>query len=90
MLLSIFQLGVFSILHCPRVIVCLKKRLDVEHGLPNVLTEAVRVLRVQKRSERRFEREQKNDALHSCSLTVWGQENLLEMWNVIRFSPIIM
>lgn len=44
-----------SVFHCPRVIVCLEKRLDVKHGLLNVLTEAVRVLRVQKGSERRFE-----------------------------------
>lgn len=59
-LLSIFQLGVFSIFHRPHVIVCLEKHLDVEHGLPNVLTEAVWVLRVQK-CERRFEWEQKNE-----------------------------
>lgn len=40
-LLSIFQLGMCSVFHCPLVIVCREKRLDVEHGLPNVLTEAV-------------------------------------------------
>lgn len=47
-LLPIFQL-VVAVSHRLGVVVCLEKRLDVDHGLLNVLTEAVRVLRVQKR-----------------------------------------
>lgn len=56
MLLSIFQRRVFSILHCLRLLLFFEEPLDVQHGLPNVLAKAVRVL--QDGSER-FEREQK-------------------------------
>lgn len=56
MLLSIFQRRVFSVLHRLRLLLFFEERLDVQHGLLNVLAEAVRVL--QEGSER-FEREQK-------------------------------
>lgn len=57
-LLSIFHRCVFSILHRLPLLLFFEERLDVQHGLLNVLTEAVRVL--QDGSER-FEREQKMD-----------------------------
>lgn len=45
-LFPIFQLHVLCILHRLLIIFGLEKRLDVNHGLPDVLTKPVRVLQV--------------------------------------------
>lgn len=48
MLLPVLQLSVFPVFHHLGGAICPEQLLDVEHGLPNVLPEAVRVLRAQK------------------------------------------
>lgn len=57
-LLSIFQRRVFSVLLRLLLLLFFEERLDVQHGLLNVLAEAVRVL--QDGSEG-FERERQKD-----------------------------
>lgn len=98
-LFPIYHLHTLHMLIYPLIIFQLEKLSDVSHGLLNVLTKPAGVLQV---TQTRRETDHwawtevgsrwiyNRKKLSFGSLTVSGLENLLEMWNVMRFSPIMI
>lgn len=96
-LLPICNLHTFHVPVNLLIIVQLEKRLNIRHGLLNVLTKPSGILQVTQTKKKKKKRETDHSGgfmieqkLSFCELTVSGLENLLEMWNVMRFSPIMM